>query len=169
MRKSMKKMVVMTLCAVMTVTAAGCGKKDSVQPSAETQTVGIANPFKDCASVEEAGELAGFDFTVPESLEGYGEPSYSAIENDLAQVIYRDGDDNRLLIRKAAGNDDISGDYNDYPEINTVSVGGLEVTVKGNDGKMNVAIWTNDGYTFAIMADNAVSWEEAAVWVQAIQ
>jgi len=62
-----------------------------------------------------------------------------------------------LFIRKSTGTEDISGDYNDYSEINRIYINNLDVTTKGNNGKISVAIWTNNGYTFAITTNNPIS------------
>ena len=52
-----------------------------------------------------------------------------------------------------AGSDDISGDFTDYSENNSVDVNGNTVTMKGNDGKVSVATWTADGYAYAVDID----------------
>ena len=64
-----------------------------------------------------------------------------------------------MVIRKAAGTEDISGDYNEYPEIYNVTVSEREVTMKGTDGKVNVAVWNTDDYSYAITASDAVTSE----------
>jgi hypothetical protein len=69
----------------------------------------------------------------------------------MIQAVYLNGD-NSLLIRKAAGADDISGDSTNYSEINTVAAGGLQVTMKGENGTVSVATWTDGGYTYAVDA-----------------
>lgn len=109
----------------------------------------IANPFTECATMQEAAKIAGVEMTVPETVKGYSERVIQAVNNEMIQVSFMNGDD-QLIIRKAAGSNDISGDYNDYPETSTVKVGDLSVTLKGNDGTVGVALWTNGGYTYAI-------------------
>ena len=65
------------------------------------------------------------------------------MSNSMIQVIFHDADDNRLFVRKEAGDMDISGDYNIYAEESTVTVGAYSVTLKGNDGMVSTAIWTS--------------------------
>ncbi|MFV0326967.1 MAG: hypothetical protein ACK5LF_21745, partial [Bacteroides xylanisolvens] len=43
-----------------------------------------------------------------------------------------------------------SGDYNEYKENNTLTVGNLTVIVKGNGGKVNLATWVSGEFSFAI-------------------
>ena len=115
----------------------------------------IANPFVDYASLDEAAQAVGFDLKVPESIEGCGERAVQVMDNSMIQVIYFNGDD-RIFIRKQAGSEDISGDYNEYPEQFGVEVGEYVVSMKGENDTANVAVWTNDGYTYAVMSDQAL-------------
>ncbi|MBR3234100.1 MAG: hypothetical protein IKG11_00625 [Atopobiaceae bacterium] len=119
------------------------------------EPVGIANPFIDCASAMEASSVAGFDVSFPESVPGYNQRFYQAIEGKLAQCFYSNGD-TRVLVRKGTGSEDISGDYNEYPQVNQVNVGDVTVTEKGNDNLVYCAIWTKDGFSFAIDADTGL-------------
>ena len=64
----------------------------------------------DYASLEEAVKDAGFPLTAPERIEGYDGPLVQLMSGKMLQLIFRSGDD-RLIIRKAAGSEDISGNY----------------------------------------------------------
>ena len=74
----------------------------------------------------------------------------------MIEVIYfNDTDNEGLRIRKAKGTDDISGDYNEYKDVETVKVGDVEVTEKGSDGDIAVVIWNDGTYSYAIDAGEA--------------
>ena len=118
----------------------------------ESSGTQIPNPFVDCNTLKDAGKIAGFDVTVPDAIDGYSERTIQAIKNDLIQVLYQNGE-NELSIRKAVGSDDVSGDYNEYAEIKTVTVSGQQVTMKGSDGKVNIATWTDGSYTYAVRVE----------------
>lgn len=144
------------------VSLAACGKAS--EETASTEATGseeaaessqIANPFIDCESAYEAAQIAGFDVTFPESVPGYSERAYQAIEGEMAQCFYSEGDD-QVLIRKGVGTDDISGDYNEYSSTQTATVGDVSVTEKGDGTLVYVATWTKDGYSFAIDADKGL-------------
>lgn len=60
---------------------------------------------------------------------------------------------------KAPGDGDISGDYNDYAQSDTITVSDREVTLKGNDDAVNLAIWAKDRYTYAVSASAGLSAE----------
>ena len=115
--------------------------------------VQIANPFVDYATLEEAAQAAGFTLKVPNVKEG-SVPVIQVMDGVMIQFIFVDENgDPSLYIRKEAGDEDISGDYNEYPEITTETVGDRTVTVKGSDGKVSVAIWTANGYSYAVMSE----------------
>jgi len=147
MKKSIRIIIAAMMAAVLVFSLAACGSDDSEN----TQT---ANPYVEYESFEEATEAAGFDITVPDAPDGYDDVSYSVMDGNMIEIIWSDASGNEAYrIRKQPGSGDISGDYNDYSEAETVGVGGKDVTVKGNDGAVYVAIWEADGYTYAIDID----------------
>lgn len=195
----MKKLIALTLCTVMTLAMAACGTENApkelgddpaVWGPADDENVEIPNPFTEYETLSEATKAAGFEFSVPDTIPEYENRQFMAIEQELIQVIYFNEDEmsklsddeldnvnweemnftsNALLIRKAVGSDDISGDFSEYAENNTISVNNLEVATKGNGGTINVAIWTNNGYTFAITTDNSMSSEQISELIKSIQ
>ena len=172
-----KKVTLMILCAATMLSMAACGDKEEKTIGAENagQTVAeseekiptegatttttediligdntqIPNPFVDCETLADAAALAGFDIIVPDSVDGYEERAITAMENDMIQVLYLHGDD-QVCIRKAVGEEECSGDYNAYFEEKTVTVGDKEVTLRGNNGKVMVAVWSEGGYSYSI-------------------
>lgn len=172
-----KKVTLMILCAAAMLSMAACGDKEEKSIGAETagQTVveneekiptdgattttteeilvgdntQIPNPFTDCDTLADAAVLAGFDIIVPDSVDGYEERAITAMENDMIQVLYLHGDD-QICVRKAAGEEECSGDYNVYSEEKTVTAGDREITLRGNNGKVMVAVWTEGGYSYSI-------------------
>ena len=162
----------------------------SAEESSDDPVIGMPNPFIDCSTLEEAADIAGFTIHVPDTVNGYTERTIMAVDQELIQVIYTnhdpleeltdeelndlnweevDFDSEDLLIRKARGDEDISGDYHQYTETNVAAADGLQVTTKGNDGTVHVAIWTDNGYTFAITAHNAMSSEEMLTLVSLVK
>ncbi len=131
-------------------TSAGSPVETSGRPSAAPSGAGLANPFIECATIEEAAKAAGFDFTLPSSIpDGYTEPKIRAVSNTMIEVIYTTSED-KLTARKAAKTGDISGDYNIYAEEESVDVGDLKVELKGNDGNVSVATWTDGDYSYSV-------------------
>ena len=73
-----------------------------------------------------------------------------------------DWNSDSLMVRKAKGNDDVSGDYNSYSEVHSLNIGDLQITVKGENHMIYVATWTDGSYSFAITTNNALSEEQIA-------
>lgn len=126
------------------------------------------SPFTDCKSLKEAEEVVGFDMSVPDKIDDYDDISYSAMKRyRLIQIDYRKDENRYVCIRKAFGNDDISGDYNKYNSEVMAELDGRQVTFKGNDDKVSLATWTDGDYTYSVMyadlADNGAGSEETGV------
>ena len=151
------------LAACTGQTPAGTEKTDATDSSQEES---IGNPFEDFDSLEEACEAAGFGMVIPESIEGYSRRTIQAIPDELVQVFFEESDGKsetrsadsgdspkEILIRKAKGADDISGDYNEYKIEKTIVIGENEVTLRGpKKNNFCTATWTKDDFSFAIDA-----------------
>ena len=114
----------------------------------------IPNPFTDCNTLEEAEKLVGFDITVPDSIDGLTERIYRSSDFGMLEILYTDNDEIKACVRKAVGNNDISGDYNVYSDIGEESIDGKNVIFKGNDGNISLAIWTDGEYTYSVSLDS---------------
>ena len=152
----MKKIL---LISVLCLAIVACGKKEEAkQETAETTNVTqkestqIPNPFVEVKNLDEASKIAGFSLEVPETYEDYKKQVIQAIEDDMIEVIYYDENSEHegLRIRKAKGTDDISGDYNEYKDVETVKVGDFEIIEKGSEGNISVATWNDGTYSYAI-------------------
>ena len=151
----MKKILLMSLLCLAII---ACGKKEETkQETTETTNVtqeqdyGVPNPYEIVDTLDEASKIAGFTLSVPVSYEDYKKQVIQAIEDDMIEVIYfNDTDSEGLRIRKAKGTDDISGDYNEYKDVEIVKVGDFEITEKGSEGSISVATWNDGTYSYAI-------------------
>lgn len=159
----MKKTVSLLLCLLLALSLSACGKQAATAADTDHDSnipdggTAMANPWVDYESLDEAIAAVGFSVTVPEEIEGFDAPVYRVMNNELLEVLYpcTDGD---LRIRKAAGEEDISGDYNAYSETQTVSTPGEDgvVTMKGNGGSVGCATWCSGAYTYSITAQPGV-------------
>ena len=135
----MKKILLMSL---LCLTIVACGKKEEAKQEtaeitnvAQEQDYGVPNPYEIVDTLDEASKIAGFNLSVPATYGDYKK-----------QV---------LRIRKAKGTDDISGDYNEYKNVETVKVGDYDVTEKSDGKNIFVATWTDGTYSYAIDIDRA--------------
>jgi len=124
--------------------------------------------FVDCASAEELSEQAGFQVTDITELPFEAENiSYTWCWGEFAQIEYT-GSDDTVLYRKAAGNDDISGDYNEYEQVETEQIGDVTVTVKGNNGKYYLATWQADGYTYSVSDEQGIELDKFVQMIESV-
>ena len=119
---------------------------------------GIPNPFVSYETLADAARAAGFEMDAPDTVKSYDETSFQVMNNQMVQVIFSNAD-SRLIIRKASGDEDISGDYNVYTKTQEVDVNGISVTMKGNDETVQLATWTDKGYTYAVTSGTAMTLE----------
>lgn len=149
-----KSIIVATLCTAMALSLAACGStrtgEQEVSSTSESNTVTIANSFEEFDNLNDAMDFAGFDISTPDSV---GELNRSVIraskEDKIIEIIYGDEEHN-IHIRKGSDEGDISGNFNKFAEENAVDIDGLAVTMKGNNGKINIALWSKDGYAYSI-------------------
>ena len=156
--KNLQKLFTVVTVGATVLSLVGCStKKDETAKKEDSNTVEtadtnqIANPWSEVDSISEAKTITGFDFTVPESIDGNSQSLVQVMNDELIEV--RFGDD--IIVRKSKGSEDNSGSFNSY---DTVKEEG-NLTVKGNGDTYNVAIWTSDGYSYSITSSNGLSME----------
>ena len=163
---------------------------DSRTWGSQNDSVEIPNPFTDCTTLEEAAALSGFSLIAPEKIEGYSQKTITVIENEMIQILYHNADEysdlsdeelneidwekagfmpDNVLIRKAISDEDISGDYNEYENTKTVSVNDLQVTLRGNSERVNVATWKDGEYAYAISTGADISSEKMLELISAVK
>ena len=164
-----KQWATLAACAAVVLLAAITLPSRMNMSQDEPDVAQIANPYVDYETLADAAKAAGFDLTVPETVDGYsGEKSIQVLDNRMIQILYTDDNGNYLFVRKEAGAADISGDYNSYSEVNTVSVGEYSVTLKGNDGTVSTAVWIGNGYSYAVIARAPISAEDMIALIAVI-
>ncbi len=157
-KMNMKKRTMIAVIAgtaIMCVCAA-CGNKtvvntDTTDKTQDTQQ--IANPWVEYDDVEKAAKAAGFEMIVPEHVDGYTDKTISVMDNRLIQVEFSNGDSEYICFRKCAisdGESDISGDFNEYSFTEKTEINKNLVTMKGDAGKVKVAVWSDGTYNYSI-------------------
>lgn len=156
----MKKFIIFTLSLLTILAMAGCNKK--VQEEQEPMTQ-IPNPFMEYASLDEAAKAVGFDFTIPEGLNGTAEYVYRVMNGEMMEIICRNAAGEEVArFRKAKGSDDISGDYNEYGDVRTDN-SLKNITYRGENGMFTGAIWVDGEYTYALSLEEAMTLEQVGV------
>lgn len=172
----MKKTLAITLAAVTLLGLAACSKtQPAVQPaSTQKADVQIQNPWTDYESPEAAEAAVGYEISIPESISGCSDKQYRAMEQDgdtMLEVIYAadsEAETEAGRVRKAPGSEDISGDYNEYAEQQSMTVGSVSATCKGEGGLVKLAIWIDGGYTYAVSVEDGCTADEMAALISQI-
>lgn len=144
-----------TETAAEAVTQAGTEAAEEAATEEEPEETGtqIENPYVDYETLEEACEAAGVSLRLPESIEGYERIDYQAIDGQMVNIIYTAADGSMLLIRKAKGNEDISGDYNEYEHNSEQTINDIDVQVRGNGDTLSAAVWYDNGEAYSMTVD----------------
>ena len=117
---------------------------------------------EEVASMQQATELTGFTMRIPEGKAPYTEKTISVIGEDMIEVAYSKEEPFAVgySIRKARAEGDISGDYTEYTESKEVDSEGRKVTLKGEDGTYSLALWEENGFSYAVKAQEKPMTEE---------
>ena len=117
---------------------------------------------EEVGSMQQATELTGFTMRVPEGKAPYTEKTISVIGEDMIEVAYSKEEPFAVgySIRKARAEGDISGDYTEYPDIREVDFEGRKVTLKGEAGTYSLALWEENGFSYAVKAQEQPMMEE---------
>lgn len=121
------------------------------QRAPESENDNMVNPWVDAENQDDAQQQAGLTIQLPSSLPAeYGAPTFRVIPDDILETNYAGNGDAEICIRKAVGTEDPSGDYNQYSGSQQVKVGDMEVTMKGNDGGVSLAVWQDGSNAYSI-------------------
>ena len=113
-------------------------------------------------SMQQATELTGFTMRIPEGKAPYTVKTISVIGEDMIEVAYSKEEPFAVgySIRKARAEGDISGDYTEYTESKEVDSEGRKVTLKGEAGRYSLALWEENGFSYAVNAQEKPMTEE---------
>ncbi|MBR4446087.1 MAG: hypothetical protein IKS37_09385 [Solobacterium sp.] len=123
--------------------------------------VTIARPFTDYTDVKEAQEEAGFTLTCPDKWKDASIYQYRVYESGILEAFYGSEDNTVMSVRKAKGDDDISGDYTAYDLNITVREDDLQGEFNGTNGLVKRMIWTDQKYSYAVLLDPGITQDEA--------
>lgn len=179
MTTMMKRCIALAMSAALalSITACGSSSKPATSQSGSAsdtsavlgESTQIPNPWQDFESLEEAVKAVGFDFVAPDALAGCDKIAYQAIPDDrIIGVLYLNGEERQVIIRKAPGGENISGVYSQFDKLEQVEVDGRSVTMSGDGETVSLATWTDGDYSFSVYADNGLAQGDMAQLVSQI-
>lgn len=141
---------------------------DAAGMDEEEQAAGIAPgvEVKDLAELAQRTGLELWELTdLPFAAE---DVRYTALGGDLAEIVYT-GAGQSLCWRVSRGEEENSGDYNEYFAVEELSVAGQSVTLKGEGERRALALWCDGAQSYSIAADPALSREAMLALVESAQ
>lgn len=114
------------------------------------ELVNLGSGIVEVSSLAELEEAVAFPIQeVPQLPFKVTEQSYMAFGKDMAEILY-EGEGQNACFRKSVGQEDNSGDYNEYAQVNEVRIGAIDVTLKGDAESYTLAIWYADGFSYSV-------------------
>ena len=118
--------------------------------------VQVLPPFRQVDSLDALSEAVGFPVTEVSSLPfDPVSTTYTAYDEGLAEITYTGSGGQTATYRQSCETEDNSGDYNFYPDTQTLP--DQNATLKGQDQRYTLALWTDGTYTYSLRLSSALS------------
>ena len=151
--------------AVLLVGAMALPKFISSPVPEESETM-VANGMVEVTSKEELSEAVGFPVKSAQSLPFFPQSIYyTSYWGEMAQIDYENGG-STACFRQSLGEEDNSGDWNEYPVKESFTVNGCAVTLKGERDSYTLGIWSDGTYSYSLSLSAG---QPASVWAELIE
>lgn len=118
--------------------------------------VQVLLPFRQVDSLDALSEAVGFPVTEPSALPfDLVNTTYTAYDEGLAEITYTGPDDQTATYRQSLGTADNSGDDTLYEDTQVIPEN--NATLKGQDQRYTLALWTDGTYTYSLRLSSALS------------
>lgn len=129
----------------------------------EPENVFVGNGIEECSSIETLSTKVGFPVKKLSGLPfEVKHTEYLSYWGNLAEINYQ-GAEETACYRKSKGEEDNSGDYNEYAEVRILEADGFSIMVKGENGIYRLAIWQKGGYSYSLSLEKG---EEAETFIK---
>lgn len=126
----------------------------------------VANGMVEVTSKEELSEAVGFPVKSAQSLPFFPQSIYyTSYWGEMAQIDYENGG-STACFRQSLGEEDNSGDWNEYPVKESFTVNGCAVTLKGERDSYTLGIWSDGTYSYSLSLSAG---QPASVWAELIE
>lgn len=118
--------------------------------------VQVLPPFRQVDSLDALSEAVGFPVTEPSALPfDLVNTTYTAYDEGTAEITYTGPDDQTATYRQSLGTADNSGDDTLYEDTQVIPEN--NATLKGQDQRYTLALWTDGTYTYSLRLSSALS------------
>ena len=154
-RQTWRRWASLAACLVVVVAVLVAVPLLREQPE-QTPPVQALPPFRQVDSLDALSEAVGFPVTEVSSLPfDPVSTTYTAYDEGLAEITYTGSGGQTATYRQSCGTEDNSGDYNLYPDTQTLP--DQNATLKGQDGLYTLALWIDDTYTYSLNLSSGLS------------
>lgn len=118
--------------------------------------VQVLPPFRQVDSLDALSEAVGFPVTEVSSLPfDPVSTTYTAYDEGTAEITYTGPDDQAATYRQSLGTADNSGDDTLYKDTQVIPEN--NATLKGQDQRYTLALWTDGTYTYSLRLSSGLS------------
>ncbi len=122
----------------------------------EEPPVQVGPPFHQVDTLAALSDDVGFSVTEPSALPfDPVNTTYTAYDEGMAEITYTGPDGQTATYRQSLGTEDNSGDYNLYADTKLIPED--NATLKGQDQRYTLALWTDDTYTYSLRLSTGLS------------
>lgn len=162
----LRRFAALAACLAVLLMGAMALPKFISSPVPEESETMIANGMVEVASKEELSEAVGFPVKSAQSLPFFPQSIYyTSYWGEMAQIDYENGG-SMACFRQSLGEEDNSGDWNEYPAKESFTVNGCAVTLKGERGSYTLGIWSDGTYSYSLSLSAG---QPASVWAELIE
>lgn len=162
----LRRFAALAACLAVLLMGAMALPKFISSPVPEESETMVANGMVEVTSKEELSEAVGFPVKSAQSLPFFPQSIYyTSYWGDMAQIDYANGG-STACFRQSLGEEDNSGDWNEYPAKESFTVNGCAVTLKGERGSYTLGIWSDGTYSYSLSLSAG---QPASVWESIVE
>jgi len=155
----MKKLIFFIFIGIILILPTGYSYSKNNNVTKPANIILLPNPRRYCLNLDEAAEIAGFNF--PVKLKNYYEIKAS---EGIMEIKYMISDLRFVFLRKSNRDiryGDISGVYTYYPIDKQIKLkGAVPVNIRAKDDKIYVMYMSNSTYYYSVYCQEGMSLEE---------
>lgn len=166
---SLRRFGALAAClAVLLVGALALPKMISQPAQKEPETM-IANGMVEVTSRDELSSAVGFPVKSAQTLPFFPQSiHYTSYWGDMAQIDYANGPASACF-RQSLGQEDNSGDWNEYPAQTEAELFGYTVTLKGETDRYTLAVWNDGTYSYSLSLSSGQTLDVWQAIVEGVQ
>ena len=123
--------------------------------TSRSEPVGMANPFSDFDTLQQAEESAGFSMNLPEKIGEYTISIYRTQPGKMLEVLYV-RENQKIRVRKTQTEEDISGYYGEA-ESKDIPMQDIVIHAVLQQDQVINAYWIHEGCSYSFSCDQGVS------------